>query len=90
MNQEVQEIKMQVRRASTIGKAYVIAASRRIHKSSQGSMWIVEGSQDRKFYKVEYVSGEMICECPAFTYGMTVPCKHILSIAMLNNNKEAS
>jgi hypothetical protein len=53
MNQSIQELKTQVRKASsTLGKAHVIAVSRRIRKSSQGNMWMVESSSTNgKFYK---------------------------------------
>lgn len=90
MNEEIQELKTQVRKASTIGKAHVIAVSRRIHKSSQGNMWMVESSVDGKFYKAEYLEETQgfFCECKAFEYGNSSPCKHILSIALLTK-KEA-
>lgn len=72
---------------TTFEKAQVIAASRRIHKSSCSDVWMVESdSVKRKFYCVQYVDvegqGEFICDCPAYTYGMTNPCKHIISIAV--------
>jgi predicted nucleic acid-binding Zn finger protein len=81
IQKQIQELKTKVRMQSTYGKAQVIAVSKRIRKASLGKMWMVESSKGG-FYKVEYVSGEMVCECPAFVYGMTVPCKHIISVAV--------
>ena len=36
-----------------------------------------------KMYMVAYVDGEMLCNCGAFEYGMTDPCKHILSVVLI-------
>jgi hypothetical protein len=70
---------------STYSKALVIAVSRSIHKSSRGNVWMVEASQKGKFYCVQYVEGELLCDCPQFVYrGET--CKHICSIAILMKN----
>jgi predicted nucleic acid-binding Zn finger protein len=83
MNQQIQEHKEKVRMQSTYSKAQIIAVSKSIHKSSQGHIWMVEGSKQGSFYKVEYVNGEVICECPAFAYGAANPCKHVLAISLL-------
>jgi hypothetical protein len=82
---QIQELKTQVRTQSTYALAKVIAASRRIHKSSCGNIWMVESSNGHGFYKIEYTSdGEFICECKAFEYGLD-PCKHICAIALKEN-----
>lgn len=83
MNQQIQETKL--RKQSTFAKAQVIAASRSIrrYESSQGPIWCVESeSTRRKFYCVQYIGGELMCDCPAFLYGMTNPCKHQLSVCL--------
>jgi hypothetical protein len=77
----IQELKEKVRMQSTYSKAKVIAVSHRIHKSTKGNVWMVESSNGG-FYKVEYIEGELMCEYPAFVYGMTSPCKHIISLAV--------
>jgi hypothetical protein len=92
MNQQIQESKTQVRKSSTIGKAHVIACSRRIHKSSQGDIWMVESgsSTNGKFYKVQYLeeTKSFFCECKAFEYGNGSECKHILGIALLQGKRQ--
>jgi hypothetical protein len=72
------------RKMSAYGKAQVIAASHEIARLPRGPMWSIE-SENRPghFYKVIYPDGEVICDCPAFEYGMTDPCKHILSVVLL-------
>jgi hypothetical protein len=82
MNRQIQELKEKVRMQSTYSKAQVIACSRSIHKSSKGNVWMVESSKGG-FYKVQYVDGEIIYECPAFAYGAANPCKHAIAIALL-------
>jgi hypothetical protein len=47
----------------------LIAVSKRIHKSSQGNMWMVEDSKQGSFYRVMYdedLQG-FVCDCKAFT-----------------------
>ena len=82
--------KQEVRKQSTFTKAQVIAASRRIHKSSCSDVWMIESDTVKgKFYCVQYVAIEegmksktLVCDCSAYTYNVTVPCKHILSVAI--------
>jgi predicted nucleic acid-binding Zn finger protein len=83
MNQQIQELKQQVRMHSTYAKAQVIAASKNIHKSTQGNIWMVEGSKAGSFYSIQYIEGELMCECPAYVYGATDPCKHVIAISLL-------
>lgn len=80
MNQ-FQELKKKVRMPQTYAKGKAMFESRKIHKSSVGNVWMVESSKGG-FYKVEYLEGEFLCECPAFAYGMTVPCKHIIFVGL--------
>jgi SWIM zinc finger len=72
------------RKMSTYGKARVIAASREIVRSQCGPMWSIESENSPgHFYKVVYLDEEVICDCPAFEYGMIDTCKHILSVTLL-------
>jgi hypothetical protein len=82
MTNQALSLKEKVRMQSTYGKAQVIAISRSIHKSSKGNVWMVESSKGG-FYKVQYIDGEVICECPAFAYGAANPCKHAIAISLL-------
>jgi hypothetical protein len=75
------------RKQTTFAKAQVIAASRRIHKSSCSDIWMVENDSVKgKFYCIQSVSiegeTELVCYCAAYTYAMTIPCKHIISLAI--------
>ena len=72
------------RTVSTYGRAHVIAASREIVRSQCGPLWSIESENSPShFHKVVYLDEEVICDRPAFEYGMTDPCKHFLSIALL-------
>ncbi len=53
--------------------------------TSKDNIWMIEGSKPGSFYKVEYVDElkEVICECPAFAFGVTNPCKHVLACCAL-------
>lgn len=83
MNQVKQIQETKSKKMSTFAKAQVIEASKRIHKSSVSDIWLIESESVKdKFYKVVYVDGELMCDCKAFEYGMTNPCKHILSLAI--------
>ncbi|MGH9975060.1 MAG: SWIM zinc finger family protein [Nitrososphaeraceae archaeon] len=80
------QIQIQERRKqSTYAKAVCIAASRRIHKSSKGNIWMVESDNPKvknRFYCVHYIEGELYCDCPAFQFNTTNPCKHIVATAL--------
>lgn len=90
MNQSIQELtkgqtRKAVRKQTTYSKAQVLAVSRNIHKSSvsERDIWCIESeSKKNAFYCVQYVEGDMVCDCPAFVYGVTVPCKHISAITI--------
>jgi hypothetical protein len=70
---------------TTYGKAQVIAASKRIDKSSCSNMWMVEGSKKGSFHVEQYIeeAKELLRSCEAFAYGVTVPCKHAIAVSLL-------
>ena len=92
MNRQQNVIQKQVERKqqTTFAKVQVIAASRRIHKSSCSDVWMIESDTVKdKFYCVQYVAIEegmksktLVCDCPPYTYNVTVPCKHIIATAI--------
>jgi hypothetical protein len=79
--QVIQEKRQPLKRQSTYSRAQIIATSRNFHRSSVNHMWLVESEgKEGKFYCVHYLEGELMCDCPAYVYGMTNPCKHILAV----------
>jgi hypothetical protein len=50
-----------------LDKARIIATSKRVRRSEANrNIWCVESETVRgKFYKVEYIEGELMCDCRA-------------------------
>lgn len=87
MNQELKQIQTELRKEKTLAKAKAIALTKRVRKTSNPNIWCVQSGNERttnKFYMVTYDQDihDFLCSCPAFIYGMTVPCCHSLSIAI--------
>ena len=68
---------------STYAKAVGIACSRKIHKSSVSDIWMIESETVKgKFYCVQYIEGELMCDCKAFGFSPDNTCKHILACSL--------
>lgn len=68
----------------TLDKARIIAASKRVRRTSNHRIWIVSSqSTEHKFYRIIF-DEELdcfVCDCKACEFSMGV-CKHILACAI--------
>ena len=84
MNQELR----QIQENKTLDKARIIATSKHVRRSEANrNIWLVGSGNPKtpnKFYCVMWHQelDEFICDCPAFTFDMTVPCCHIYACAI--------
>ena len=82
------QIQIQYKQSKTLDKASIIAGSKRIRRSEANrNIWLVGSGNPKtptRFYCVMWHQelDEFICDCPAFTFDMTVPCCHIYAVAI--------
>jgi hypothetical protein len=87
----VQVIQEQTKEQRILDKAQVIAASKKVRRTSNRLIWIVGSGNPQipnKFYRVMYDEDldEIVCDCKAYQFGMTVPCCHILAAVISLGN----
>jgi len=90
MNQQIQE---QTKEQRVLDKAQVIAASKKVRRTSNRMIWIVGSGDPRypgRFYRVMFEENEdaFTCDCLAYVFegDNRNPCKHILSVAIFEGS----